>query len=68
MKLNFKKTFNPLNINFEVMKKMTPEQQVEYLKELHKSEFARMYVQWTYTLNYLCMTNTWQYIVALWVM
>lgn len=68
MKLNFKKLLNPSNIDFKELKKMTPEQQIAYLKEINKSNVLKMWGQLTYTVNYLNLINTWQYIVALWVM
>lgn len=52
------KLFNPSNIDFEDVKKMTPEQKMEYFKQIHKNEFAKMWIQWTYSANFFCMTNT----------
>lgn len=62
------KLFNSSNIDFEAVEKMTPEQKMEYFKQIHKNEFAKMWIQWTYSANFFCMTNTWQYVVALWMM
>jgi hypothetical protein len=68
MKLNLKKLYNPSNIDFKKVRLMSPDPQSEYLKEVYKSELSKLWVQLTYTINYLCTTNTWQYIVALWMM
>jgi hypothetical protein len=68
MKPIFKKLFNPSNIDFKKVRSMAPNQQSEYFKEVYKSELSKLWVQLTYTVNYFCITNTWQYVVALWVM
>lgn len=62
------KLFNPSNIDFDAVKKMTPEQKMEYFKQIQKNEFVKMWIQWTYNANIFCINNTWQYIVALWMM
>lgn len=68
MKLILKKLLNPANIDFKKVKSMTPDQQVKYFKEIYEGELSKLWIQLTYTANYLCITNIWQYIVALWIM
>ncbi len=67
MKFNWKKLINPNNIDFDELNRMSPEQQKLSMKEIYKSELTKIWLTFTYTTNYMCMTGTWQYIVALWI-
>lgn len=67
MKINWNKLWNPNNIDFEALKKMSPEELNSFTKELYDSELAKIWVRFTFLLNYLCFTNTWQYILAIWL-
>jgi head-tail adaptor len=67
MKFNWKKIFNPNNINFSDIKNMSNEEFKAYNREIIQSEYARVWIRYAWLFNYLCMTNTWQYILALWI-
>ena len=59
------KLFNPSNINFDDVRKMTDEQRMKYIKQFYKNEFDKMIFQWSYTCDMFNINNVWQYIVAL---
>lgn len=65
--MKFKKLFNPNNIDFDELNKMSVDQRKLFLREIHKSELAKLWLTFIHTSHYMCMTGTWQYIVALWI-
>lgn len=67
MKINWKKIFNPNNIDYKALKSMSREESNAYIKEIYASEWAKVYVRYAWLLNYLCMTNSWQYIIVMWL-
>jgi hypothetical protein len=66
MKINWKKIFNPNNIDFKTLSKMSKEELDAYTKEIYAAERARIWCQYAWLFNYLCVTNTWQYAMVLW--
>lgn len=66
MKINWKKILNPNNIDFKAMENMSKEELNDYTKEIYTSEWAKVYVRYTWLFNYLCTTNVWQYVLVLW--
>jgi hypothetical protein len=66
MKINWKKIFNPNNIDYKALKKMNREEVDAYMKEIYVAEWAKIWCLYTWLFNYLCVTNTWQYAIVLW--
>jgi hypothetical protein len=67
MKINWKKIINPNNIDFKKLKEMPKEEADVYVKEIYASEWAKIWCRYTWIFNYMCITNTWQYMLALWM-
>ena len=67
MKINWKKIFNPNKIDFKKLREMPKAEADAYVKEIYAAEWAKVYVRYAWLMNYLCMTNTWQYIMAVWL-
>jgi hypothetical protein len=68
MKINWKKIFNPDNIDFEKARSMSEDELWEYTKEIWLGQIAKWWIKFTYLSHYLNMTGYWQYILAIWMM
>jgi hypothetical protein len=67
-KIDWTKLFVPNTINLEKMDKMTDAELKVYFNDIKQSELARLWVNLTYSINYLCYTNSWQYVLAIWLL
>lgn len=67
MKINWNRIWNPNNIDFKKLNKMSREEANDFLKETIKGDLAKMWIRFTFLFNYLVTTNTWQYVLVLWI-
>jgi len=63
-KLNWKKLLNPNDIDLEKLSMMSNVEFKLFVADLSKSELIKLWITYAYFLNYICITNSWQYILA----
>jgi hypothetical protein len=62
-----KQKTNNLNFDFEKIKTMNPTEFNEYVKEIYISELIRLWTSISYSMNYMYLNNSWQYILVLYM-